>query len=105
MSARIMASISVTGRQPRGVGIIRPLFTDVADAGANGDPPPGTDSAPRRRPSDPGQLRRALLSVPSLVSLETQTIPGIRGDSTQLRGDLVVRFQLNALEWTLPAGI
>lgn len=43
-----------------------------------------------------GQLRRVVVASVFGV-LKAQTIPGIRGDSTQLRGDLVVRFQLNAL--------
>lgn len=83
-------------RQPRGVGIIRPLFTDVADAGANGDPRRELIARPEGGHLIRGQLRRVIVG-PVFGVLETQTIPGIRGDSTQLRGDLVVRFQLNAL--------
>ncbi len=72
-------------RQPRGVGIIRPLFADVADASAHRDPRRELIARPEGGHLIRGQLRRVVIgTVPGV--LEAQTIPGIRGDSTQLRG-------------------
>ncbi len=88
-----MASISADRRQPRWCWHHPPAFTDAWRTPAPTEIPAGNISAPRRSHLIRG--RCGVLSVPSLVSTGNADDSRYTGDSTQLRGDLVVRFQLN----------